>query len=110
MSPQQNCAEVCVTFTTTAEGGRRSAVSLGNGGYRPHFRVSGGEYLGVEYVVGPQEPVRPGGTALATVSFLYEPTVNYAALTDGANFQVLEGPNVVGNGHIVRRHFSQSRA
>jgi hypothetical protein len=99
----QTSADVLVEFRSVAEGGRQSAVSLCTGQYRPHLQVAGGEYLGVVFVGGPELPVQPGAGALATVDFVYEPGVSYAALTEGASFEVLEGPKVVAKGRVIRR-------
>ncbi len=72
-------------------------------GYRPHLRVGDGEYLGIE-VVRASEGIAKG-RAQAIVRLLYWPQVNYDALSPGAAFDVLEGPNVVGHGRVIEgRH------
>jgi len=71
----------------------------GGVGYRPHFRVGTGEYLGVEIVSTRDGLAR--GSALATVRLVYWPQVNYGALSPGASFDVLEGPTVVGHGRVI---------
>ena len=101
-------AEVIVEFLPTCEGGRSSPVFLGKGalpGYMPHFVVHGGdnEYLGVQFVDGPDELVSPGGSATATVRFMYEPRVNYCSLIKGAAFDIREGGRTVGSGRVVAR-------
>jgi len=101
-------AKVWVNFLSTEQGGRRAPIYLGADGpglYRPHFRVRGGngEYLGIEFVDGPTDWVKPGDSADAAVHFVYEPTVCYDALAVGAEFDVLEGSRVVGVGHVTRR-------
>jgi translation elongation factor EF-Tu-like GTPase len=100
-------AEVWIDLLSTDQGGRRAALDLCNdhpGAYRPHFRArhGDGELLGVEFVDGPDDPVQPGSGTFATVRFLYEPRVSYAALTNGAEFDVLEGSRIVGRGRITR--------
>lgn len=72
---------------------------------RPHLRVVGGdgELLRVEFVDGPDDPVRPGRTTGATVRALDEPAVDYAALVPGARFEILEGSRVIGRGEVTRR-------
>lgn len=102
----QSSAEVLVEFKPTAEGGRRAPVWLNTAQYRPHLRVGGGEYLGVVFVGGPVGPVEPGATAEALVAFVYEPGVTYSALSEGAEFEIVEGSSVVGSGRVVRRHNS----
>src|SRR5262245_11018186 len=101
-------AEVLVEFLPTENGGRRTPICLSTNraaNYRPHFRVRGSddEYLGVEFVDGPDDPVSPGGSAYATVRFMFEPEVCYDALVVGAQFEVMEGSRVVGTGRVTRR-------
>jgi translation elongation factor EF-Tu-like GTPase len=102
----QSSAVVQVEFKATAEGGRRAPVWLNTAQYRPHLRVRGGECLGVVFVSGPVGPVEPGSAAEASVAFVYEPGVNYSGLSEGAQFEIVEGSNVVGWGRVVRRHNS----
>jgi hypothetical protein len=73
--------------------------------YRPHLRVRGGDgqFLGVEFVDGPDDPVPPGLKTYATLRFLYEPQVCYDALAVGAEFDVMEGGRVVAVGRVTRR-------
>ena len=101
-------AEILVEFLPTEKGGRRTPICLSTDTavhYRPHFRVHGGdgEYLGVEFVDGPDDLVSPGGSTHATVRFMYEPKVCYDALVVGAQFDVMEGSLVVGTGRVTRR-------
>src|SRR5438132_449980 len=101
-------AEVLIEFLPTEKGGRRTPICLptdSEAHYCPHFRVCGGdgEYLGVEFVDGPDVPVLPGGRTFATVRFIYEPAVCYDALVVGAQFEVMEGARVVGTGQVTRR-------
>lgn len=100
-------AEVFIQLLNTEQGGRRTPICLSTDDpshYRPHLRVIGGngQLLGVEFVDGPDDPVQPGGSAYATVRFFYEPAVCYAELIPGAQFEVLEGPRVVGLGRVTR--------
>jgi len=77
---------------------------LNNKKYRPHFRIFGtNEWLGVEFIEGPDEPVKPGLSTSSTVRLLYAPEVSYAELREGTKFEILEGPNVVGSGEVIRR-------
>lgn len=103
-------ADVWVEFRTEAQGGRVSPAFLGDGKYSPHFRVAGGEDLGVAFVGSPESLVQPGAGCMATVSFLYEPGVDYAALVEGAQFDVLEGARVVATGRVVHRRNIQAAA
>jgi len=100
--------EILIEFLPTEKGGRRTPICLSTDGpahYRPHFRVrdGDGEYLGVEFVDGPGDPVPPGGKTCATVRFLYEPAVCYDELVVGAEFEVMEGSRVVAVGRVTRR-------
>ena len=60
------------------------------------------DMLGVEFLpcaahVSTHTPVR------AIVRFLYHPSVNYDALKPGAEFEIVEGPHVVGRAKVVAR-------
>ena len=97
-------AEVLVAFLSQEECGRKTMPCLNDKKYRPHFRVlRTDDYLGVEFIDGPNEPVKPGSSTRSTVRFLYEPEVSYAELKEGASFEILEGPKVVGSGEVIRR-------
>ncbi|MGK3996225.1 hypothetical protein [Sorangium sp. So ce1024] len=69
--------------------------------YRPHFRVEDGEYLGVQFVGGGDEPAPIGVPIDAQVTFPYAPKVNYEPLRLGVQFQVLEGRRIVAVGVIT---------
>ena len=101
-------AEVMIELLPTGRGGRQEPLDLCNdnpGQYRPHFRVIGGsgELLGVAFMDVPDDPVLPGQQTFATVRFLYAPAVSYEELVQGAQFEILEGPKIVGLGRITRR-------
>lgn len=101
-------AEVFVEFLSTTEGGRRTPIWLGEDAaapYRPHFCVQpgDGEYLAVEFIDGPDEPIQPGQSSYATVHFLASERISYDALVVGAAFEIREGGRVVGTGRITRR-------
>ncbi len=101
-------AEVSINLLPTESGGRTTPLDLCNdrpGQYRPHLRVVGGspEMLGVAFMDGPDGPVPPGGSTHATIKALYEPNVSYDELVEGARFEILEGPHVVGYGEVIRR-------
>jgi hypothetical protein len=100
-------AQVLIEFLLTEKGGRQTPVCLSTdaAGYRPHFRIfdGDGELLGVEFIDGPDDQVLPGGSTYATIRFVYEPEVCYDALVVGAQFEMLEGPRVIGRGRVTRR-------
>jgi hypothetical protein len=98
---QQKTVRVQIQFKTEADGGRATAANLRSGVYRPHLRVSGGEYLGVVLCNGPADAVTPGESACADAVLIYEPAVDYSALTPGVEFDVLEGRQVVGTGKAL---------
>lgn len=100
-------AEIFIELLPTEKGGRRTPIFLSTDSpahYLPHLRVldGNGEYVGVKFVDGPDEPVHPGERAYATVRFMYEPEVSYDELRLGAEFEILEGGRVVGVGRVTR--------
>ena len=104
----ESWAEMLIELFPREKGGRDAPLDLSNdrpGQYRPHLRVVGGsgEILGVAFMDGPDDPISPGRKAYATVKLLYEPDVSYAELVEGARFEILEGPRVIGIGEIIRR-------
>jgi hypothetical protein len=101
-------AHVLIELLPIEKGGRTAPLDLCNdrpGQYRPHLRVIGGsgELLGVAFMDGPNDPIMPGGKTNATIKSLYEPSVSYADLVQGSRFEILEGPNIVGYGEVIRR-------
>lgn len=104
----ESWAEVFIELSTTDNGGRPAPLNLSNdnpGQYRPHLRVIGGAgtLLGVAFMDGPDDPILPGQQTFATVRFLYTPAVSYAELVEGTEFEILEGPRLVGHGRVTRR-------
>ena len=93
-------ATVYIQFINAEAGGRGLPTYIREP-YRPHFRVGDGEYLGVEFIDGPDEPVLPGIGVNAKVRFIYSPKVNYEVLRVGVQFVVLEGGRVVGVGLVT---------
>ena len=93
-------ATVYVQFIN-AEAGGRSLPTYIKEPYRPHLRVGDGEYLGVEFIDGPEEPIPSGVGVNAKVRFIYSPQVNYEALRIGVQFVVLEGKRIVGVGAVT---------
>ena len=81
---------------------RRTPPNLNNGMYYPHFVIKGTEeYLGINFIDG--EDVIFDKQIGANVLPVYE-TVDYSALQAGAEFLIMEGGNVVGEG-IVKEIF-----
>ena len=93
-------ATVYVQFINAEAGGRNLATYIKEP-YRPHFRVGDGEYLGIEFFEGSDEPIPPGVGVNAKVRFVYSPQVNYEALRAGVQFVVLEGSRIVGVGVVT---------
>ena len=81
---------------------RRTPPNLNNGMYYPHFVIKGTEeYLGINFIDG--EDVIFNKQIGANVLPVYE-TVDYSALQACAEFLIMEGGNVVGEG-IVKEIF-----
>jgi translation elongation factor EF-Tu-like GTPase len=80
-------------------GGRHAPFTEG---YRPHFIVDEGEWLGVIATRCPG-PVAPGDEADVEFSLVYHPNVDYSALRVGAEFAMHEGPKVVATGTVLQR-------
>lgn len=104
----QFLAEVFIELYPTELGGRSAALNLckdNHGQYRPHLRVikGSGVHLGVAFMNGPNESILPGNNTHATIKSLYEPNVSYDELTEGAEFEILEGANVIGHGKVIKR-------
>ena len=84
---------------SSEDGGRKNAADL-HGRYLPHVRVEGDEtYLGVRFLSETERLIQPGETASITLELLYE--VDYGALKPGVEFDVLEGPLLVGRGTVT---------
>lgn len=93
--------EVRVKFFSHEAGGRKRPPLLQ--GYRPHFVVPPREeMLGVEFAYGPSD-YQPNEEVAARVICLYEPSVSYDTLIVGADFEIVEGPKVVGIGIVAAR-------
>ena len=96
-------AQVIVSFFPAEAGGRQSPPWLNGRRYSPHFRVRNRpELLGVEFISGPDQP-EFNAQSQAVVRFLYEPNVSYEALAVDAEFEIVEGPKVVGHGKVISR-------
>jgi hypothetical protein len=94
--------KVTVRFLSHTEGGRRHPPSLP--GFMPHFVVPpSNEMLGITFIDGPVD-ILPNDDAMATVRCLYEPMVSYDGLRVGTQFQIVEGPKLIGSGTVLNRH------
>ncbi|MDP4147031.1 MAG: hypothetical protein Q8936_21585 [Bacillota bacterium] len=71
-------------------------------GYSPHFRVIGdSEFLGIEFIEGPDRFIGLGEMVNAKVELMYYPDVSYEKLIKGQRFEILEGATVVGRGYVL---------
>jgi hypothetical protein len=101
-------AKIWIELLPVDEGGRRTPLDLSSEwpvAYRPQLRVRGGDGrpLDVEFVAGPSEPVHPGSGAFATVRFPPNCGESHAELVVGAEFDVMEGPRLIGHGRVTGR-------
>jgi len=99
--------KVWIELLPVDEGGRRTPLDLSSEwpvAYRPQFRVRGGNgrLIDVEFVAGPSEPVTPGAGAHATIR-LANPGRLQSELVAGVEFDVLEGPRLIGFGHVTSK-------
>ncbi len=93
---------VLVEFLTYEEGGRKGPIYLNGFSYRPHFRVIGdAEYLGIQFIEGPDRLISPKEWVTAKIWLMYYPNVSYEKLSVGKEFEILEGRNVVGIGTVI---------
>ena len=101
--------KVWIQLLPVDEGGRRTPLDLSSEwpvAYRPQIRVRGGQgrLLDVEFVAGPSEPIHPGGAgASATIRLPRDNGLANAELIAGAEFDVLEGPRLIGHGRVMSR-------
>ena len=100
--------KVWIELLPVDEGGRRTPLDLSSEwpvAYCPQFRVRGGDgrLLDVEFVAGPSEPITQGSGAHATIRLPHDNGVSHAELVMGAEFDVLEGPRLIGYGRVTSR-------
>ena len=103
--------EAEIYFLTTAEGGRHTPCTSG---YRPQFYYDGHDWDAIQNYPGEQEPVHPGDTVTAYLSFL-SPHYHVGNLFPGKEFLLREGARTVGRGRITKildleKSAEQSRA
>ena len=99
--------KVWIELLPVDEGGRRTPLDLSSEwpvAYKPQFRVRGGagRLIDVEFVAGPSEPIVPGAGAHATIR-LPGNGMSHAELVTGVEFDVLEGPRLLGRGRVTSR-------
>lgn len=99
--------KVWIELLPVGEGGRRTPLDLSSEwpvAYKPQFRVRGGtgRLIDVEFVAGPSEPVVPGAGAYATIRLPGNGS-SHTELVVGAEFDVLEGPRMIGHGRVTSR-------
>jgi hypothetical protein len=113
-----------VVFFSEKRGGRKSIPCLSSCWYMPHIVVESSvgerrepaagddpvteEYLGVRFVRGPQD-IRTDSPIECELELMYHPSVNYAAVVEGAEFSIREGAKVVGVGIVIRRFDGSSK-
>ena len=100
--------KIWIELLPVDEGGRRTPLDLSSEwpvAYQPQLRVRGGDgrLLDVEFVAGPSDPVHPGAGANATVRLPLDHATSHAALVTGAEFDVWEGPRLIGHGRVTAR-------
>lgn len=99
--------KVWIELLPVDEGGRRTPLDLSSEwpvAYRPQLRVRGGhgKLLDCQFVVGPSQPIEPGTGGPVTIR-LSENGNGDGALVVGAEFDVVEGPRVIGHGRVTSR-------
>ena len=87
-----------VRFLTTAEGGRATAVRVGDK-YRPELLIDGARWACL--TIGDGEIVEPGGTVQMGLKFL-SPTQLASRLGVGTRFALTEGPRTVATGRVLQ--------
>src|SRR5215207_8193316 len=100
--------KIWIDLLPVDEGGRRTPLDLSSEwpvAYRPQLRVRGGQgrLLEVEFVAGPSEPIHPGCGANATIRLPIGNGATHSELITGAEFDVLEGPRIIGRGRVTSR-------
>lgn len=83
------------------EAKRMTKISFSAGNYRPHFVIKNDfEYLGVQFVDGEDFVFEK---ILGIVQPIYTEAVDYSKLIQGAEFFILEGKNLVGEGVVIEK-------
>ncbi len=93
--------KVSVEFLSPEDGGRVIPLCLGEQ-YRPHIRIIGDtEYLGVQFIDTYNKQIVPGEVIETEVRLPYYPRVSYEKLLENREFEILEGPRIVGKGKTI---------
>jgi translation elongation factor EF-Tu-like GTPase len=97
--------EAEINMKSEQEGGRHSFFTVG---YCPHLVVPPSQvYLGVRVSTVLSSRVSgeisPGEVAVVAFKAMYFPGISYDELKVGEAFNILEGPQVVGTGLVLRR-------
>ena len=90
--------EAEIYFLTAEEGGRHAPIWSG---YRPQFYYDGHDWDAIHNYPDEQEPVNPGHTVTAYLSFL-SPHCHVGKLFPGKEFLLREGSHTVGRGRITK--------
>lgn len=88
-----------IRLLTATEGGRTNPPRDLGGQYCPHLRVHE-DYLGVRIRSDTAEDIRPEVDYRVSLELIYI-DVDYSELAPGVRFEILEGPRVVGTGHVL---------
>ena len=87
--------EAKITFLRTEEGGRKYPIQSG---YRGQFCYDGDDW-GVRLAFETDEPVSPGDTVTAHLSFL-RPEAQRGRLHPGKRFALRDGAQVIARGYV----------
>lgn len=90
--------EAEIIFLNSEEGGKKQPVFSG---YRPQFYVDGQDFVVVHEFFDVVEPVYPGQTVKAYLSFTY-PEYLMNVLHHGKEFMIREGQRVVARGRVTK--------
>ena len=90
--------EVELTFLTPEEGGLQTPAFSG---YRLQFYYDGQDWDAIQNYVGVVEPIYPGQTVTAYLSFL-SPQCHVGKLYPGKEFLIRAGQRVVGRGKVTK--------
>ena len=96
---------ICCTVTFFTKK-RRTPPNLNNGKYCPHLVVKGSDQqLGVNFIDGEDAIF---DTLIRANALPVKEDIDYSALQAGAEFLIMEGSNVVGEG-LVKEIFQHKR-